>query len=425
MADYPDIDAEKRMPLGSGEEAPHNSSESNADFDAATFVAIESQQSGVNRHSMSLMGRLFATKEAMFWSFQAFGWTGYGLLRTFQGIIAQQPFPYYMLLILAAIVIGVSMTIVMRHVYRIVRDKPLFVVLPVVVMLCAAFGLLYSSLEASLAPLLVPGTLPFVGLQLFGNAMFEATALFAWSAIYFGYHYYTGLQEQKAQVLQATAAAHQAQLKMLRYQLNPHFLFNTLNAISTLVLDKAEEDANKMLTKLSSFLRYTLVNQPTQRISLDQELYALSLYLDIEKVRFQDRLGIEFDIDEQAKTALVPSLILQPLIENAIKYAIAPSIDGGTITVCAKIVGDRLHLALKDTGPGLDDINNIVSQSGSGVGIANTKERLLQIYGEDHRFRLENQEPSGLGIFIEVPKEKQTKMRDGDTVRQNPLDRKP
>ena len=210
-------------------------------------------------------------------------------------------------------------------------------------------------------------------------------------------------------MLKATAAAHQAQLKMLRYQLNPHFLFNTLNAISTLVLDKAEEDANKMLTKLSSFLRYTLVNQPTQRISLDQELYALGLYLDIEKVRFQDRLSIEYDIDENAKAELVPSLILQPLIENAIKYAIAPEIDGGTITVCAKIVDDKLLLSLKDTGPGLEDIHHIVSQSGSGVGIANTKERLSQIYGENHEFRLENLEPTGLGIFIQVPKEKSDK----------------
>ena len=351
------------------------------------------------------MKRLFGTKEATFWTFQALGWTGYGLVRTFQAIIFAQDLRFYSLLILAAIIIGISMTIVLRHVYRIVRDKPLPLVLPVVVVLCAAFGLIFSSLETVLAPILVPGTIPPVGLEFFGNAMFEATALFAWSAIYFGYHYYIGLQEQKEQVLKAQAMAHQAQLKMLRYQLNPHFLFNTLNAISTLVLDKAEEDANKMLTKLSSFLRYTLVNQPTQRISLDQELYALGLYLDIEKVRFQDRLTIEYDIDEQAKSALVPSLILQPLIENAVKYAIAPSIDGGTIHVCAKVQSDRLELVLKDSGPGLPDIHHIVSQSGSGVGIANTKERLLQIYGDDHAFRLENLEPSGLEIYIEVPRQ--------------------
>lgn len=354
--------------------------------------------------SMRTLQSLFRNKETTFWAFQLFGWTGYFLVRLFQAITFELELRFVSIQYFAAVLIGISMTIVLRHVYRAVREKPLPLVLPVVVALCAAFGLLFSSLELALAPVFVPGFQRAQGLELFSNAMFEATALFAWSAIYFGYHYYSGLQEQKAQVLKATAAAHQAQLKMLRYQLNPHFLFNTLNAISTLVLDKAEEDANKMLTKLSSFLRYTLVNQPTQRISLDQELYALGLYLDIERVRFGDRLTVTYDVDDSVKTALVPSLILQPLIENAIKYAIAPAIDGGTITVCVKHMdGDRLTLALKDSGPGLEDIHHIVSQSGSGVGIANTKERLLQIYGEDHAFRLENLEPTGLGIFIEIP----------------------
>lgn len=394
------------IPLGSGDQSSHNVPESGLGRVPFLGAFTSDPDKVTTGHSMTLMNRLFGTKEATFWSFQFFGWTGYFLVRMFQAITNQQDPSAVSIQYLAAVIIGVSMTIVMRHVYRIVRDRPLFLVLPVVIMLCAAFGLLFSSLELALAPVLVPGIAPFAGLALFGNAMFEATVLFAWSAIYFGYYYYTGLQEQKAQVLQATAMAHQAQLKMLRYQLNPHFLFNTLNAISTLVLDKAEDDANKMLTKLSSFLRYTLVNQPTQRISLDQELYALGLYLDIEKVRFQDRLTIEYDIDENAKTALVPSLILQPLIENAIKYAIAPSIEGGTIAVCAKIEGDQLLLALKDTGPGLEDIHHIVSQSGSGVGIANTKERLSQIYGDKHEFRLENLDPTGLGIFIQVPKEK-------------------
>lgn len=354
--------------------------------------------------SMSALQSLFRNKEATFWTFQVFGWTGYFLVRLFQAITLEFELEYVSIQYFAAVLIGVSMTIVLRHVYRLVRDRPLPLVLPVVIVLCATFGLLFSSLELALAPVIVPGFQRAAGLFLFSNAMFEATALFAWSAIYFGYHYYTGLQEQKAQVLQATAMAHQAQLKMLRYQLNPHFLFNTLNAISTLVLEKSEDDANKMLTKLSSFLRYTLVNQPTQRISLEQELYALGLYLDIEEVRFGERLTVKYDIDDQVRAALVPSLILQPLIENAIKYAVAPAIDGGTITVCVKhLEGNRLRLALKDSGPGMDDIHNVVSKSGSGVGIANTKERLSQIYGDDHEFRLENLEPTGLGIFIEIP----------------------
>ncbi len=162
-----------------------------------------------------------------------------------------------------------------------------------------------------------------------------------------------------------------------------------------------------MLTKLSSFLRYTLVNQPTQRVTLDQELHALGLYLDIEKVRFQERLALEFDVSEEARNALIPSLLLQPLIENAIKYAIAPAIDGGVIKVSADVDEGRLKVALIDTGPGMEDFTNIVSKSGSGVGIANTKERLMQIYGDSHEITLRNMDPTGLGIFIEVPCERE------------------
>lgn len=399
--------------LGVSDNAPHNVPEPKTVRGHMSDSASLERVDEVTLSTMSIVNRLFGTKEATFWTFQLFGWSGYFLVRTFQATTNQQELSAVSLQYLVAVLIGISMTIVLRYVYRIVREKPLPVVLAVVVVLCAAFGLLFSSLELALAPILVPGTLPFAGLALFGNAMFEATVLFAWSAIYFGYHYYAGLQEQKAQVLKATAAAHQAQLKMLRYQLNPHFLFNTLNAISTLVLDKAEEDANKMLTKLSSFLRYTLVNEPTQRISLDKELYALGLYLDIEKVRFEDRLNIEYDIDEKAKAALVPSLILQPLIENAVKYAVAPSIDGGTISLCAKAEDGRLSLTLMDDGPGLPDIHHIVSQSGSGVGIANTKERLAQLYGDDHTLRLENREPSGLSITIDIPIEREHNSKTG------------
>lgn len=352
------------------------------------------------------MDRFFGTKERTFWSFQALGWAGYGLVRTFQALTLQSDLRFHSILILAAIFIGLSMTTVMRYIYHLIREWPLPAILLFVIVICATFGLTFSYLEITLGPFLIPGFERQAGLGLFANAMFEATALFAWSAIYFGYHYYQGMQEQKEQALKAISMAHQAQLKMLRYQLNPHFLFNTLNAISTLVLEKSEEDANKMLTKLSSFLRFTLVNQPTQRIPLDQELHALGLYLDIEKVRFSDRLNVEFEIDDQARSALIPSLMLQPLIENAIKYAIAPEIDGGTIKVEARVENGWLKIALKDSGPGIDDLNNIVSQSGSGVGITNTKERLHQIYGANHVIMLENLEPTGLGIFIEIPCER-------------------
>lgn len=341
-----------------------------------------------------------------FWLLQTLGWVGYLIVRVLNGLTTEgdlKTLPIY----LTATITGFVITWFLRYVYREVRQQPLPVVAFSVLLICTVFGLILSSMELSVLEFLF--NQPLIGFERFSNAMFETTALLAWSALYFGYHYYSAFNEQRERALKAQAMAHEAQLKMLRYQLNPHFLFNTLNAISTLVLESAVDDANAMLTKLSSFLRYTLHNQPTMKVTLDQEMHTLGLYLDIERVRFQERLRVDYDIADDARKVLIPSLILQPLVENAIKYAIAPAIDGGTIHFCAKLSETCLDLALKDTGPGVDDPDHIVSQSGSGVGLVNTKERLLEIYGEDYSFRVENLPEGGLGIFIRLPIEYEAK----------------
>jgi len=227
--------------------------------------------------------------------------------------------------------------------------------------------------------------------------------LLCWSGLYFGIKYYLQLQEQTEQTLKATSAAHQAQLKMLRYQLNPHFLFNTLNAISTLILDGANETANKAVSRLSDFLRYTLDNDPMSRVTLGSELSAIDLYLEIEKVRFGDRLVIEKSIEAKAQDALVPSLILQPLIENAIKYAITPSEEGGTLRISARVQHKTLVLQISDSGPGLGNGDN--GQKSSGVGLKNTRERLQQLFGDQQAFTLAPNEPRGLRITINIPYE--------------------
>jgi len=188
---------------------------------------------------------------------------------------------------------------------------------------------------------------------------------------------------------------------MLRYQLNPHFLFNTLNAISTLILDGANQTANLAVSRLSDFLRYTLDNDPMSRVTLGSELGAIDLYLEIEKVRFGDRLVIDKDIEPAALPALVPSLILQPMIENAIKYAIQPTEEGGTLRISAKVQRDTLVLQISDTGPGLGNGNN--GQKSCGVGLKNTRERLQQLYGENQAFTLAPNDPSGLIITINIP----------------------
>jgi LytS/YehU family sensor histidine kinase len=230
----------------------------------------------------------------------------------------------------------------------------------------------------------------------------SVTIMVAWSVLYFAIKYYQVFQEVQKSALRSAAMAHEAQLKMLRYQLNPHFLFNTLNAISTLVLEQQTELANRMVTKLSSFLRFSLDNDPMQKITLDQELAALKLYLDIEKVRFEERLSLELDIASESREALIPSLLLQPLVENAIKYGIALAEDGGRLRIAARVFAGELLLELSDDGPGVELVDGQIPDA-KGVGLRNTRERLVELYGDQHSFRLSASQPHGLTVNIRIP----------------------
>jgi sensor histidine kinase YesM len=226
--------------------------------------------------------------------------------------------------------------------------------------------------------------------------------LVAWSALYYSINYYLMLEEQSDRLLRLESQASNAQLAMLRYQLNPHFLFNTLNSISTLVLLKQTERANAMLSRLSSFLRYTLVNEPTGSVTVAQEVETLKLYLEIEKMRFEERLRPRFNIDVHAAGARLPSLLLQPLVENAIKYAVTPQEEGAEIEIMARRVGDRVVLTVSDTGPGAED-HWVKAQQSTGVGLANIRDRLSQAYGADHRFETESNRNGGFRVTIEIP----------------------
>ena len=157
-----------------------------------------------------------------------------------------------------------------------------------------------------------------------------------------------------------------------------------------------------MVTRLSNFLRYSLDNDPLQKVTLEQEIMTLNLYLGIEKVRFEERLELDFSVVTPAEQALIPSLILQPLVENSIKYAITKSESGGKITLRARVFANELLLELKDDGPGVHLIEGALP-SGRGVGVENTRNRLLQLYKDKHSFTISNIEPSGLQISIRLP----------------------
>jgi two-component system LytT family sensor kinase len=218
-----------------------------------------------------------------------------------------------------------------------------------------------------------------------------------------GYHFET-MAQQRA-IVRAQALAYDAQLRMLHYQINPHFLFNTLNAISTLVLEKRNEAAERMLLGLAGFLRYSLDRQPTEMSALSAELEAQRKYLEIEQTRFDDKLTIRFDIEPGLENAKVPSLILQPILENAIKYAITPRPDGGSIDVSARREKDTLRITVEDDGPGLPAEDQ--PRRRRGVGLANACERLELIYGERAGLIARNREPNGCRVEIWLPLEEE------------------
>ena len=347
---------------------------------------------------------LFRNRQRLFWTLNLAGWAGY-TIAAWLGSLAYEKKEAFLAVILVRTAIAVAATIPMRYVYRRLWNRS---------PLAMAVGILVTCYVVVLAWRLPKNLLywdwikngyrPDHWLGYLDGFMGYFYVMLCWSGLYFGIKYHQQLQQQTEQTLKATAAAHQAQLKMLRYQLNPHFLFNTLNAISTLILDGANDTANLAVSRLSDFLRYTLDNDPMKRVTLGSELGAIDLYLEIEKVRFGDRLIIEKDIQPETMDALVPSLILQPLIENAIKYAITPSEDGGTIRISARLQNEMLVLQLADTGPGLG--NGKSKHKSSGVGLKNTRERLTQFYGDRQAFTLAPNEPSGLMITINIPYEK-------------------
>jgi LytS/YehU family sensor histidine kinase len=200
--------------------------------------------------------------------------------------------------------------------------------------------------------------------------------------------------------LQAEAQAHEAQIRMLHYQLAPHFLFNTLNAINAMVRLGEVDRAQEMIQLLGDFLRHALKQDSVESVTLEEEIESLKLYLDIERVRFEDRLTVHIDLDPASLQARVPALLLQPIIENAMKYAISESEDGGDLSISSRISADQLLLEVTDTGPGFEPVPG---EEDRGIGLRNVRERLQTLYGDDHDFTLSDNSPTGLKVRIRLP----------------------
>ncbi|WP_332452269.1 sensor histidine kinase [Thalassotalea crassostreae] len=255
----------------------------------------------------------------------------------------------------------------------------------------------------------------------FGGWFFSSIFVFlSWTGVFYGVRYYQLLQLEHRIMLKAEAEtkqelmkriiaqteAREAQIKMLRYQLNPHFLCNTLNAINALIETEESKIAQDMTVKLSKFLRYSLDHNPDNKIALRNEINALNLYLDIEKTRFGDRLALDFQVSSEAQNAKVPSLILQPVIENSMKHVIAQNEEGGTISLKADVIDDKLVLEMSDTGSGIKvGRSKLQISQGRGVGLRNIDERLKVLYRENFSFELNISASGGLKTTITIPYE--------------------
>lgn len=221
----------------------------------------------------------------------------------------------------------------------------------------------------------------------------------SWAALYLALCYAAQLGAVERRAAQLQAAAQSAELRALRYQVNPHFLFNTLNSLSSLVLTGKRDEAERMILNLATFFRTSLTGDPTEDVPLSDEVQLQRLYLDIETVRFPERLVVEIDLPDSLRSACVPGLILQPLVENAVKYGVSRSKRPVTIRIVARAIHNMLHIAVEDDGAPID----AGQDHGTGVGLRNVRDRLAARYGDEARCSWGPRDGGGFAATLQLP----------------------
>jgi hypothetical protein len=235
---------------------------------------------------------------------------------------------------------------------------------------------------------------------IFVRAGFNLPIYLTLVSLYHAFFYFRRTQQREHRALELETQLGQARLQSLRMQLQPHFLFNTLNAISTLVQTNPQA-AQEMIANLGQMLRLSLDSAPNPEVPLEQELKFLDCYLEIAQMRFGDRLEVRFDVAPETGDALVPTFILQPLVENAVRHGIEPGTARGAIEINVRHTGEKLCLSIRDTGVGL--VAEAAGGAQNGIGIANTQARLQSLYPGRHHFVVRNSAAGGCVAELEIP----------------------
>ena len=346
-----------------------------------------------------------------FWILQLGGWTAFGVAMALSRV-GRYPLDYMVSTKFVLAAMGLAVSLMMRPIYRrfLWAEAPLLrsVVITVAVSyLCALpWAALYNLADARLQALILGRGAAIDSIaELFGGAVYYSLALLAWSVFYVGIKRHQALIAERERALHAESLAREARLQALRFQVQPHLLFNTLNAISTLVAEQRNAEASRMLARLADFFRQTLATPDRNDVSLRDELKFVEAYLHIEQVRFGERLAVTYDVEEAVLGARVPTHLLQPLVENAIRHAVEPRQAGGRIHVVGRQLPDRraLQLIVSDSGNGGNGAGLPARRGGSGgVGLTNTRDRLARLYGDDHTLAI-RESSAGFEVAITLP----------------------
>ncbi|MHB8812166.1 MAG: sensor histidine kinase [Steroidobacteraceae bacterium] len=342
----------------------------------------------------------------LFWPLQSVGWLLYGLM-TLGYALARESSLQAGFDVVTLVVTGYTLTLIYRHLFRRWRRQsiaPLQLAALVVALTIASIPCWYesqvllSNIVHSVRPSLVSSVPSYAAIPLYIWINF-GFALLGWSLLYFSANGWISLERERRRAAAAEGLVQAARLQALQSQLQPHFLFNTLNSISALIVDGRLDAATSMISRLSDFLRISLQTSDTPLIPVASEVVFIRHYLDIQKIRFGDRLTFRLEVAPAAMSALVPTLLLQPLIENAVQHGVLPHREGGSVTIAIRTDARTLQLRIEDDGAGF---------RGSptppfGVGLSNTARRLDELYGDQAKLSIGRGAVSGVVVSIELP----------------------
>lgn len=357
------------------------------------LLDIKGLAAGRNWHSTGSSEKVmqsFNLKDKLpsFWTTQLIGWVVYFVAIYITFLTIAQPENFLNLFFFKgfrALTGFILTSFILRPVYRRFGNRLSVFRLILLVLTCVVtFGIAWTAIESVYVYLT---NAAFVTTNYLARspriALDYAMTLAAWSAFYLGSKTWRSWQIERENALQSAALARQAQLEMLRYQLNPHFLFNALNSIRASVNEDGNR-ARQMITQLSEFLRHSLLGVENKEILLREELEAARNYLAIEKIRFEEKLEIEYEVEEKAEEFVVPYFLLNPLVENAIKHGSQVGPNPLKIKISAKLEGGDLILEVANTG----NLDNFPNRNGAKIGLKNVRGRLEKLFGEKGSFEL-------------------------------------